>query len=589
MRACPGGARWGFSMHAYASFVVRNRIAVLIASLILTVLLGLQLRNLSVIVDADELLPRDHPFVEVTERVQSLFGNRYTLVIGITPKTGDVFTPAVLAKVLTVTDALIATPGVTPGNIQSLAAPRAKDIAGNAEGLLVSRLLDHVPASVAEAQAIKGRLAANPAYKNVLVSKDGRTAAIYVEFKKDPKGFGHLMDKVNAAIDPVRDGSVAIEVAGQPVFLGLLETYSKRMVWLLPIAVLLIGLIHLEAFRTIQGLVLPLVTAILALVWSLGIMTIAGIHLDPFNNVTPILILAVAAGHAVQMLKRYYEEYDRLRADPAYSPAQANRLAVIRSLVKVGPVMLSACAIAALSFTSLIWFDIQAVRTFGIFCAFGIVGIVIVELTFTPALRAMLPAPRLRETSAEKAVTVWDRAAAFLAAQVETPATRMRVFVISGVIYVLLLAGASQVHVNNSLRSFFGSNIAERIDDRTLNTAMAGTNTFYVLVEGKSDDAIKDPAVLRAMEKTQAFLNEQPEIGHTLSIVDLLKQINRGMNGGKAGAATLPASAELVSQYLLIIRCPANRAILMGWSITPIATRSSSRSSRPTVRCSLAA
>ena len=539
-------------MHAYASFVVRHRVAVLIASLILTVLLGLQLRNLSVIVDADELLPRDHPFVEVTERVQALFGNRYTLVIGITPKSGDVFTPAVLAKVLTVTNALIATPGVTPGNIQSLAAPRAKDIAGNAEGLLVSRLLDHVPASVAEAQAIKRRLAANPAYKNVLVSKDGRTAAIYVEFKKDPKGFGHVMSKVNAAIDPVRDNSVSIEVAGQPVFLGLLETYSKRMAWLLPIAVLLIGLIHLEAFRTIQGLVLPLVTAILALVWSLGIMTIAGIHLDPFNNVTPILILAVAAGHAVQMLKRYYEEYDRLRADPRYSPAQANRQAVIGSLVKVGPVMLSACAIAALSFTSLIWFDIQAVRTFGIFCALGIVGIVIVELTFTPALRALLPAPRLRETTAEKSVTGWDRAAALLAAQVETPATRMRVFVISGVGCLLLLAGASQVHINNSLRSFFGSNIAERIDDRTLNTAMAGTNTFYVLVEGKSDDAIKDPAVLRAMEKTQAFLNAQPEIGHTLSIVDLLKQINRGMNGGAANAGVLPTSAALVSQYLLL-------------------------------------
>jgi hypothetical protein len=44
--------------------------------------------------------------------------------------------------------------------------------------------------------------------------------------------------------------------------------------------------IHLEAFRTRR---LPLVTAILsAHLLSLGIMTLAGIHLDPFTNVTPI-------------------------------------------------------------------------------------------------------------------------------------------------------------------------------------------------------------------------------------------------------------------------------------------------------------
>jgi hydrophobe/amphiphile efflux-3 (HAE3) family protein len=539
-------------LSTYANLVVKYRLVVLLASLALTVLLGLQLRNLSVIVDADELLPREHPFVQVTERVQEVFGNRYTVVIGITPKSGDVFTPETLGKVLAVTNAMIATPGVTPGNIQSLAAPRAKDIAGNSEGLQVSRLLDHVPADRAEALAIKARLAANPQYRNVLVSKDGRTAAVYVEFKKDPKGFGHVMDKVEAAIAPIRDSSTAVEVAGQPVFLGLLETFSKRMSWLLPIAIVLIGLIHLEAFRTIQGLILPLVTAVLALVWSLGLMTLAGVHLDPFNNVTPILILAVAAGHAVQMLKRYYEEYDRLRTDPALDPREANRQAVANSIRKVGPVMLAACTIASLSFMSLAWFEIQAIRTFGIFCGLGIISIAAVELTFTPALRAMLPPPKPRETNAEKATTFWDKVAAALAAQVSTATARRRVFIGATVVAAILAFGASRVHIDNSLRSFFGADLQARQDDRILNTALAGTNTFYVLVEGKTDDAIKDPVVLRAIEKTQAFLNQQPEVGHTLSVVDMLKQINRGMNGGGAAASTLPANADLVSQYLLL-------------------------------------
>lgn len=538
-------------MQRFAEFIVNRRLPVLIATLLFTLLLGLQLRNLTVIVDADELLPRDHPFVEVTERVQAVFGNRYTVVIGITPKTGDVWQPAVLGKLLAITDRLAATPGVTRANLQSLAAPRAKDIAGNADGLLVSRLLDHVPATVAEARAVRERLAANPAYRDVLVGRDERTAAIFVEFAKDSKGFGHVMDQVEAAIGPSRGADVSIAVAGQPVFLANLEIFSKRMAWLLPIAILLIGLVHFEAFRTVQGLILPLVTAVLALVWSLGIMTLFGVHLDPFNNVTPILILAVAAGHAVQMLKRYYEEYDRRRADAGVDARAASRAAVAAAMVRVGPVMIGACLIAALSFLSLVVFDIQAIRTFGVFCCLGILAIVLVELTFTPALRAMLPPPAAREADAEKSITLWDRFAAVLAEQVIDPAHRRRVFIGAAVFAALMVAGATQVRIDNSLRSFFSADLPARLDDATLNARLAGTNSFYVLVEGASDDAIKDPAVLAAMARTQDWLARQPGVGHTLSLVDMLKQINRGMTGG-SGAGALPQDRELISQYLLL-------------------------------------
>jgi predicted RND superfamily exporter protein len=539
-------------MGVYANLIVRNRVLVLICSIVLTIFLALQLRNIQIIVDADELLPKNHPFVQVTERVQDVFGNRFTVVIGITPKSGDVYTPETMGKVFKATEILAKTPGVTPGNIQSLAAPRAKDISGNADGLVVARLMDHPPATLSEAQAIRTRLAENPAYKNILVSKDGKTAAIYVEFRKDPKGFGAVMDKVQTAIGAIKDNSVTITVSGQPVFLGLVETYSGRMAWLLPIAILFIGLIHLEAFRTLQGLILPLVTAILALIWSLGVMTMAGVHLDPFNNVTPILILAVAAGHAVQMLKRYYEEFDRLRDEQGVEPREANRLAVIAAMEKVGPVMLIACSVASLSFFSLMWFDIQAVRTFGIMSGLGIVSVVLVEMTFTPALRAMLRPPPVSETDAESAITFWDRITTFLAQQVETPKARQRIFLVSASVVAVLLAGATQVHVNNSVRNFFGDNVRESRDDHFLNQQMAGTNTFYVLVEGKSDDAIKDPAVLKAMDKTQAILAENPQVGHTLSIVDMLKQINRGMNGGAPSASILPDDRDLISQYLLL-------------------------------------
>ena len=113
--------------------------------------------------------------------------------------------------------------------------------------------------------------------------------------------------------------------------------------------------------------------------------------MDVFNSTTPILILAVATGHAVQLLKRYYEEYEALSAKGTLTPKEANREAVIRSLIKVGPVMIAAGSVAALGFFSLVVFEISTVRTFGIFTGLGILAALILELRFIPALRSALP------------------------------------------------------------------------------------------------------------------------------------------------------------------------------------------------------
>ena len=115
--------------------------------------------------------------------------------------------------------------------------------------------------------------------------------------------------------------------------------------------------------------------------------------MDVFNASTPILILAVASGHAVQLLKRFYEEYYRLRKTTVLTAKEANHQAVIDSLVHVGPVMITAGLIASLGFFSLIIFEISTVKTFGIFTGIGILSALILEMTFTPAVRSLLTPP----------------------------------------------------------------------------------------------------------------------------------------------------------------------------------------------------
>src|SRR5947207_3095305 len=225
----------------------------------------------------------------------------------------------------------------------------------------------------------------------------------------DPAGFQGIVGKVKPIVERARDASVEVTMGGRPVFLAELERYSERAQLLFPLAIVVVGLIHYEAFRTLQGLILPLVTALLAVIWGLGAMGLFKTPMDAFNVTTPILIFAVAAGHAVQILKRYYEEYHRLARSGTMPASAASRQAVVESLTRVGPVMLAAGIVAGLGFLSLVVFEVATIRTFGVFTALGIFSALILELTFIPALRSLLPPVGQREGQRESERRVWDR------------------------------------------------------------------------------------------------------------------------------------------------------------------------------------
>jgi len=539
-------------MKRYIEWIIRYRYAVIVLTLLATVLAVTQARNLKIIIDPNTMLPQSHPYVSTTNLVEKTFGMKNMAVIGITPKQGDIYQPAVLAKVQRITAAILKTKGVIQENTLSLSARRAKNIIGTPDGMEVRQLMPDVPANEAQMQALRDALKRNPAYIDAIVSKDATTTAIIAEYKDIPGGFRAIEDQVEAIANHERDDSVEIFVSGLPNFLSRIETYSERMGFLLPIAILVLGLVLFEAFRTRQGMFLPLVTAILAVAWGVGVMGASGIPMDVFNATTPILILAVATGHAVQMLKRYYEEYFLLRkTNSAMTPKEANDLAVVNSLVHVGPVMITAGMVAALGFFSLMVFEISTVRTFGIFTGTGILAAMMLEMTFIPALRSVLKPPSDADTRREHNVHIWDRVTGKIAEWVTGP-KRKRVYIGAALFVALALAGMSQVVVNNSTKSYFSPDMQFERDDRTLNARLGGANILYVLVEGANDDAIKNPAVLQAMDDLQHMLEPKPEVGKTMSLSDFIKRMNQAMHGDDVAYYKIPENQDLVSQYLLL-------------------------------------
>ena len=148
------------------------------------------------------------------------------------------------------------------------------------------------------------------------MSDDGRSTAVLVDFDDFNKAGGppKLAPTLEAIVGPEREPGLEILPAGAPTIMHWLMVYTRRVALLFMLALAMIGYLHYRAFRTLQGMIVPLVTAIMGVVWALGLMGLIGAPMDPWNIMTPILLLAIGAGHSVQILKRYYEEYARARS-----------------------------------------------------------------------------------------------------------------------------------------------------------------------------------------------------------------------------------------------------------------------------------
>lgn len=538
-------------MKKYIEWVIRRRFWVMGLVFLVTALAIHQAQNLRIIIDPNTMLPQSHPYISTGVEVEKVFGSKYIVVIGVTPKTGNIYQPVVLEKIQRMTAEFLQSPGIIKENLLSLSARRAKNISGNTEGMEVTPLMSSVPKTDFKMAELKASVERNSVYIDSIVSRDSRTTSIIVEFRDDPGGFRAIMDKIEPIVARERDASVEINIGGAPNFLAHIEIYSERMGFLLPIAILVLSLVLFEAFRSKQGLILPLVTGVIAVIWGVGVMGASNIPMDVFNATTPILILAVATGHAVQMLKRYYEEYFLLRKTTGLSFRDANNQAVISSLVNVGPVMIVAGTVASMGFFSLTIFEISTVRTFGIFTGIGILATLILEMTFIPALRSFLTPPKDRDMRHENKRRVWDRITAAIARLV-TGAHRGKLYIGAAIFIILSLIGMNKVVVDNSMKSYFSSSLMLIKDDKVLNERFGGTNTVFVLVEGAGIDAIKDTETLKAMDKLQEFIKEQPYVGKTVSITDYIKRMNQAMHGDNPEFYKIPESGDLVSQYLLL-------------------------------------
>lgn len=483
------------------------------------------------------LLPSGGDARERFERARQLLGSEEPFVLALGAE--DVFAPEVLARIARLSERLRALPHVY--HVVSLATvPDVRSADGDIE---IVPLLDAAAgADPAARAALRERVLASPLHRGTLVAGDGRTAAIFVypEQLDDAALLASgLADRIEA-VAREEAGDAPVWISGIPhATARLSDLLLRELALLLPATLLVLCGVLAVAFRTVTGVLLPIGTVSLALVWTLGALAWLGLRLDLVTTILPPLVVTVGFAYAMHVVAEFGVQQE---AEPA---ADRQQLA-LRTVDEVGLPVLLAGLTTAVAFASLALSPIPAIRRFGLFAMLGVGCAVLAALTFTPAVLAL---GRGRALRPQRAGGGFDRLAGALA---RLAWTRRRLVIACALLALAVsLLAARRIEVATEFVGNLAPDAPLRADFEAVNERLGGANLIQIAVQGDAPGTFLEPAHLRALESLQEWLARQPEVGGTISLVDPLKLFNQALHDGDPAAYALPDTRGQVSQLLL--------------------------------------
>ncbi|MGC4118068.1 MAG: efflux RND transporter permease subunit [Myxococcales bacterium] len=429
-------------------------------------------------------------------------------------------------------------------------------LANEDDSLVVKKLVDDPENLTAETVAsLKKRVDSWELYKGAVVSEDGKLSMIVVTVAESN---GKVKDKLELAIEKILqtspDPAFATVLDGEPVIQGTIgRSIFADILLLLPVVVFLVLLILYLSFRNVGAVVYTGAIILFSVVVAMGLMAYCDIPISIVGTTIPVLLVAIVSAYGIHQMNHFL-----------LSPETDKRFILERNLKTVGLAILLSAITVMVGFGALAVEEFVPIKNFGIFVAIGDMVGVFGALFVMPSLILLSRKPKEPYQSDEDHGPV----ASLLHALVRLNQKHSGA-VIAGTVILSVAAGIGSYFMKTEMDTikFFKTSAPIRQADEFLNEQLAGTTVLNVVLDSDLRDPnarpaesasapveIVTPEVLQKMDQFEKDVRAKyPKVGKVLSFNPVIKKMNQELAGnGDAKEYVLPATQELISQYLMI-------------------------------------
>ncbi len=565
-----GFERWG---HA----VARHRWLIIACMLGLSLVLGSQIVHVRFDTSSEAMFKLNDPTRVTYDEFRAQFGREDMILIAV--ESSDVFTFEFLERLRVLHDTL---ESEVPNIDEITSLVNARSTRGEGGELIVGELLEDWPETPEDLAAVRDIALANPLYRGRLISDDGRTTVVVLKVSvyssavsesDELAGFGdeavsedapvagtgahpaYISGEENAQaalavgeiLERFQDDDFRLHYAGGPILqTRIMFDMQRNMRLFIALILLTIACLLLVLFRRLSGVLLPLLVVLLSILATFGTQGLRGVPIGVPTQIVPTFLLAVGVGAAVHILVIFYQRYDG--GDSAED-------AVSFALGHSGLAVVMTSFTTAGGLLSFVVSDVAPVSDLGVLAPIGILAGLAYCLVLLPALLTALPLRRHRGRSSAAKPRLLARA---LVASGDLAVSHSAgVLVATALLVVLALVGASRISFNHDPMRWFPDDDPIRVDTSWIDAALAGTMALEVVIDTGRENGLQDPSRLAGFDRLAEDVlairgGKGLAVRKTLSLADVVKEINQALNENRPEEHAVPEKRELIAQELLL-------------------------------------
>ena len=521
----------------YTRFVLKFRWAVILFILAFSVLGALYIKDVNLRNDPDSLLPLSNRYIATNLYNEQQYGMGNIMVWGIKVKQGDIFQPWFVQMLDELYDDVSKLDYANSENFAGLASSKMRNLGLSDDGNLDFKRLIPVNGLSSDPDELKEQISylksglqQHPVLEPLLVyyeDKAGKKCNLLDEqgvisnqsvayahdqcsakatfivgdFNNELKE-NHLswISDVNTLMSDYESrfgDRVEFIISGEPYFLASMVQEIKDKAWLFGVSLLIILLVLRFEFRNWSCAVFPLLGVGMTIILTLGLMGFTQFKLTTMMVLTPMLLLAIGIGHAMQVTRRFMQEYHKSK-DSEVAAYQAIRYTIVPASLSIGTDLHGFFAIS--------FVDISFYKAYAYFGIFGMSTLILTTTTLIPLLMMMFP-PRLDN---HEDVRNWEK---LMGKGIATLLTSKLKWIPLALVFVVLWISANYAELGRGIDGVFAG------EEARSDPEIARIQDEFDIMPG-IEKGINYP---RAAFKDQYFLGELMGDGEVQIISDLVK------------------------------------------------------------------
>ncbi|MFC2176311.1 RND family transporter [Bacteroidota bacterium] len=517
-----------------ARIILRNRIAILVAIGLMTVLMGYQATKVKIRYDFASLLPAtDSTLIEYKEFKARFGEDGDVLVIGIEQK--DLFQKEIFNAWYDLGEEMQALEGVE----QVVSASRCFKLKRNdsLKRFDLEPLLTEKPKHQTEIDSLKLELDRLPFYEGLLWNSNSHVSIMAITLNAtvlDSKARIDLTDRIKKIGGGYEERLQAkLRYSGLPYIRSILaKVVGGEMMLFILYAALVTALIMYIFFRSFKAVMVAMLVVGIGAIWSIGVVGLFHFRLSILTGLVPPLMIVIGVANCIFLLNKYHSEFK----------AHGNKIKALSRVVrKVGKATLLTNATTAAGFATFSILKSSVMREFGVVASTSIMFVFILSILLVPIVFSFLNSPKARHVKhldRKLSNTIVSKIVDIVLSY------RTRVYWIFASLIIIGFYGISKMTADGKIVDDFPEHSPVLADLAFFEKNFDGVMPFEVQIDALKPGKAVSPSTLKRIEKLQDEVSAYPEFSRAVSVVEAIKYVKQAYYGGLPSKYSLPTGNE---------------------------------------------